>query len=175
MSSIPFHDDQLIPPERSLPPQIASLSPLQRKLLENAFFSERDRVFTPAMEEETLVAFYRKYQIAFPLPWIGGKRNINFWVMTYTAALCNKAGPPPETGEPHLPGDQLLSATTIKAEIWLYRSQAARNEKQLSPISWNVKQGVYSINGKVYSIHPLLKVKRGESYVQFLPRKPVDS
>lgn len=167
MGSIPFHDDQLLPPTPSRPVPSAS----QQKFMDAIFFAERDRAFSPAMEEASLVAYYTKYQIAFPLPWKGGKRNLNFWVMSYTAALCSKAGPPPEVGSPHLPGDQTLSPTTIRAEIWLYRSQAARKENHLSAISWNVKLGTYTINDKTYFLHPLLRVKRGENYVQFLPRK----
>lgn len=167
--SIPFHDEQVLPPEARV------LSTLQQNLLISAFYSERDRAFTPAMEESDLIFFYKKYKISFPLPWLGGKRNLPFWVMSYVAALASKAGPPPEAGEPHLPGDQLLSATTIKAEIWLYRMQAQHLADHKAAFSWNVKQGTYSINQQVYGLHPLLKLKRGEPYVHLLPRSSSES
>jgi hypothetical protein len=165
MTAIPLHDDQNLPPEKRKP------TAFQQQFLAGAFFSERDRAFHPSMEEEVLIAYFKKYGIAYPAPWSYGKRNINFWVMVYTAAYCSEAGPPPEFGPSPLPGEANRSPTTIRAEIWLYRMQATRKENHQSPISWNKKMGTYSINDKTYFLHPLLKVKRGEPYAHFLPRK----
>lgn len=140
--SIPFHDEQLRPPEKRSK-YVDQLDPeldLDAKVATKSFFFERDRAFNAFMTLHLIVNFLDKYKIPYPQPYQpDGKINNEFWAMCYMSILMSGAGTP---------------GSKERATLWI---------NVTDNVYANLKTGVYRVNRTSFRLPALLARKTPKS------------
>lgn len=149
--SIPHTDDFSLPPHLRTKPSVFD------KVAAAAYFSDRDRAFTPYMDLGLLLPFLRKYRIPHADPTASPKLHPNnqlqFWAMCYTAILVA------DLGVHHRQDDEPDDGTKIRATIWLHQHRATPHRPS-NCVTWCVASASYTINNRLFYVPPKLVLKR---------------